>query len=263
MPVIPLAQRFQCAGAAIPGTDHTMPGKPAWKNCQDAFFLRAEGEVIVGLVTDGCGSSEHSELGAQLGAQIFGQKLFALAQRSIAFDQPTFTRWHEVRMHTLSVLQNLASQLGESLSTVLGQFLFSTVGFLVMPQNTYVFRCGDGIFAVNEEVTKLGPFDMNAPPYLTYALLDESLDRSKLVISEYQTSDIQSLCVGTDGTDYVPELCLTINALLREDAVFRNPDVLRRRLAVMNMERVKDGCLVGGPLRDDTGLVLLRRIPEV
>jgi len=115
MPIVPLTQHFQCAGAAIPGTDHTQPGKPAWRNCQDAFFLRAEGDVIVGLVTDGCGSSEHSELGAQLGAQIFGQKLFALAQRSLVFDQPAFTRWHEVRMHTLSVLQSLASQMGESL----------------------------------------------------------------------------------------------------------------------------------------------------
>lgn len=262
MSTIPLAARFQSAGAAIPGTDHTQPGRPVWRNCQDAFFIRAEGDVIVGLVTDGCGSGEHSELGAQLGAQIFGQKLFALAQRSLVFDQPAFTRWHEVRMHTLSVLHNLASQLGESMSTVIPHFLFAIVGFLVTPEFTYVFRCGDGIFAVNEEVTKLGPFEMNAPPYLTYAFIDESTDRSKLIVSEYRTSAIQSLCVGTDGTDHVPLLGVTLNALLREDVVFANPDVLRRRLAVMNVERVKDGILVGGPLRDDTSLVLLRRISE-
>ncbi len=253
-----ISELFQIAGACIPGTDHTLPGAPMWKNCQDSYFFRSEGDIIVGLTTDGCGSGQHSEIGAQIGARVFGQKLFALATRNLNQGHAEFARFYEVKLHTLSVLQSLASQMDESLSTVLPDLLFAIVGFLVTPTYTYVFRCGDGFFNVNGEMTKLGPFENNKPPYLAYALTEQS-DLYDLIVTKYNTEDIEYICVGSDGTDYISDFQANINAWLIDDVVVKNPDVLRRRLASMNVESVKDGVLRGGPLKDDTSCVLLRR----
>lgn len=250
---------FECAGANIPGTDHTLPGQPMWKNCQDSYFIKSGGDIVVGLITDGCGSGKQSEIGAQIGAKVFGQKLFALATRNLNQGKSEFTRWAEVKMHTLGVLQSLASQIDDSMTQALNDLLYATVGFLVTPENTYVFHCGDGSYAVNEEITKLGPFENNAPPYLAYALTDGHSTRSYLALTKYKTEDVQSLCVTSDGVDYIKDFQFVLKTWLSEDIVFKNPDVLRRRLAVMNAESAKDGVLRGGPLKDDTSCVILRR----
>jgi Protein phosphatase 2C len=252
---------FQLAGASIPGSDHTMPGQPTWKNCQDAHFFATKGNVFVGLVADGCGSGTFSEVGAQLGAKFLGERLIALAARSVSQGHNNFTRWPELRSFLLGTISLLAAQMGESLSDAVREyFLFSFVGFLVLPERTYVFHCGDGMYAVNGEVTKLGPFDKNEPPYLAYGIADTDDSRSRIIVSEFLTSDVTSLCVASDGIDYYPDFsAVTIATWISQNVVFTNSDILRRRLAVLNCEKVVDGRLIGGPLKDDTSVVLARR----
>src|SRR5579885_3047520 len=67
---------FEITSASVLGRDHVAPGK----NNQDAVFaaVNAEGSYA-GVVCDGCGSSPHSEVGAQLGARMIGPELLKAA----------------------------------------------------------------------------------------------------------------------------------------------------------------------------------------
>ncbi len=252
---------FQLAGASVPGTDHTMPGQPTWKNCQDAHFFASAGDISVGLVADGCGSGASSEVGAQLGAKMLGERLLFLAARTVSQGHNSFNRWSELRSHVLGNIAVLAAQMGESASeAVKSYFLFSVVGFLVLPERTYIFYCGDGTYAVNGGVTNLGPFERNEPPYLAYGIADGDDSRSRFSVLEFATSDITSILVATDGIDHFPDFSsVTIATWVSQNVVFTTKDILRRRLAVINCEKIVDGRLLGGPLKDDTSIVLARR----
>ena len=52
------------AAGRVLGREHARRGE----SCQDAFAIRQEGERLVAVVTDGCGSARRSEVGAGLGA---------------------------------------------------------------------------------------------------------------------------------------------------------------------------------------------------
>ena len=64
---------FESAAASIVGTDHRKPF--VWKNNQDAFVIRSRGDLLVGVVADGCGEGPYSELGARIGANMLANRL--------------------------------------------------------------------------------------------------------------------------------------------------------------------------------------------
>src|SRR5688500_2517928 len=55
---------FVAAAGSIVGRDHVR----VHKNNQDGFAIAGHGEILVAAVTDGCGSSKFSEVGARLAA---------------------------------------------------------------------------------------------------------------------------------------------------------------------------------------------------
>lgn len=244
---------WQIAGASIPGSDHTMPGKPGWKNNQDALLFYEEEDVIFGIVSDGCGSGKFSEVGAQIGVRILGKLINDSLSRSKKID------FDCIRMKLLGQISVLASSMGNSFSEIINDyFLFSLVGFVITPDVTTVFYCGDGMYVINGSVTKLGPFPKNAPPYVTYSLTGNQNPTIETVT--FETKDVNSLAVGTDGTDFVPELLGELSGWLKTDVLFKNPDVLRRRLALINLEKIEEGMLTSGPLKDDTTLIIARKL---
>ena len=61
-----MSDKFEAAAGTIVGTAHLHAGR----NGQDGFAIHRRGDVTVAVVTDGCGSSPHSEVGAKIGAAI-------------------------------------------------------------------------------------------------------------------------------------------------------------------------------------------------
>lgn len=242
---------WQITGASIPGSDHTMPGKPGWKNNQDAIFTSNDGRITIGIVADGCGSGKCSEVGSQIGVRLLGELLMENILRSPL-------NFGRIRMNLLGQISVLANSMGVSLSTIVGEyFLFSIVGFVITPKVTTVFHCGDGMYSINGELTQIGPFANNAPPYLAYGILDESSPGFQVHL--FETDSIASIAVGTDGVDYMSDFKNQLAIWTATDVVFVNPDVLRRRISLMNLERIQNGILIPGPLKDDTSLVISRR----
>ena len=258
---------FDIAAASVIGREHVRTGR----NNQDSLHVCTQGEVLAAVVTDGCGSGAHSEVGAQLGARCVGRAVHAVLGQGLGVEEPEFLG--RVSAEVLKFLGSLTEQLGTSL--VGEHLLFTVVGAVVTPRSTLVFSAGDGLWALNGEVHALGPFPGNAPPYLAYGLLPEGrvkLERQALV----PTDEVVALMLGTDGAAdlsklteaKVPESEEPVGPLSQfwtNERYFQNPDALRRRLSLLGRESVKADFTARrmvrtpGLLADDTTLIVLRR----
>jgi len=251
---------FQITAGSIPGSDHTMPGKPVWKNNQDAWYIYQSDHITIGIIADGCGSGKKNEVGANLGVQLFGEILKTEAERSLQHGQLSFNKWERSKISFLGKISTLASCMGPSLSEVVEHFFaFSLVGFIIMPETTSIFHCGDGCYSVNDELTTIGPYPGNAPPYIAYNILGDT--EPKFEITDIPTSSIENISVGSDGVDYIPDFEMTLEQWIGTDSVFENPDILRRKLALIGKEFLRGKIIVPGPLKDDTTLVIARKPP--
>ena len=64
-----MIEAFEVALGSLCGREHERTGK----NCQDALRVLAGKNWLIALVTDGCGSGAHSEVGAKLGAEMIAK----------------------------------------------------------------------------------------------------------------------------------------------------------------------------------------------
>lgn len=286
---------FEIAKGTIIGRDHRVAGK----NNQDAFYCFASDELIVAVVCDGCGSSPHSEVGAKIGARVLATEMASsLSGRSdhcrpIRKDDWEFLLSCVYNKPFLGQIETLANGMAERqmdgdaefVQVILDYFLFTAVGIVITPKSTVVFSAGDGIFGINFKtggiLRTLGPFPGNAPPYPAYGLIGQAVSIDpKLLGFKLQavdlTRDIESLIIGTDGAiDLVQaaeknipgrdELVGPLSQFWENDLYFKNPDALRRRLAVINSDVAKPLWeerrvqRFNGLLRDDTTIVAIRR----
>lgn len=256
---------FEFAAGSVVGRSHALTGKAN----QDAFALRTGSNGICGVVCDGCGSGKRSEVGAAMGARIIVEQAVVEMDAGSAIDDEA--TWERIRSRTLEALGHVLQAMGEPRARIVTEyFLFTIVGIAISTERAVIFGIGDGIFAVGDDIVRIGPFEGNAPPYLGYGLLGEgprfSLHRA------FGVNELQSALVGTDGAaDYeslstvgrreVPPL----KAFWQEDRYFRNEDALRRALWLCNREVTKplwnERRIVKEPglLEDDTTILVVRR----
>jgi len=275
-----MRELFEVAIGSVTGRDHILVNK----NNQDASCVRADKEKIVVVVCDGCSEGRHSEVGAKIGASLIAEEIKKVALNTGQLYSKNF--WEEVRRNTLARIRCLAVDMGGSFLRVISDyFLFTVIGFVLTKENFFLFSIGDGFAQVNDESIMLGPFPGNEPPYLAYALLGSSLTKKdpmqlkfKLVKTTKQ-EQINSIIIGSDGIEYLIEardknipgkndLVGPIEQFF-EDKYYKNKDMLRRRLAIINKDSVKyirdvresivEVKKENGLLRDDTTIVALRR----
>ncbi len=136
---------FQIAGASVPGMDHIMPGESGWKNNQDSLWWHASPTHLVAVVTDGCSSHSHSEVGATLGARIIVNEaarfLNVPVVQNLGIQETSasaFLEWlTEVPLDRISLI---AKSVGGDTGFVMEeQFFFSTIGVIVTPHTTAHF----------------------------------------------------------------------------------------------------------------------------
>jgi hypothetical protein len=253
-------ESFEVAGGSVPGH-----ARSAAKANQDAFYWAADAEGLVAVVCDGCGSRPHSGVGSQLGARLVVQATARLLHSRLG----VCDLLERVRQDVLASLSSLAESMSADASanqdsaasfgrTVADHFLFTIVGVLITPHAATTFSLGDGIVIINGEVNQLGPFPNNEPPYLGYSLLPGATDCSGgdrppfAIHRSMPVSDVQSLVLGTDGAGELAAVA-PLSPFWSDDRFFKNPDMVRRRLAVLNRGPR------GGLLADDTTLVVIRR----
>jgi hypothetical protein len=252
--------RFEIAGASVVGAAHRRTGRAS----QDAWAVHRGSECLVVLVADGCGSGARSEVGAALGVGLLGEAIRRRLDAGGSVDDPTM--WRAAELDLLASLRVLAGAMGGcSRSLVADTFLFTVVGAALTAERAAVFAAGDGLFAVNGELTEIGPFPGNQPPYLGYGLIPGTPATSIELRAAIDTAAVDSLLLATDGAlDWDPAAG-ELAEIAADDACFANPDGLRRRLARQSREVVRPDWEArvlersGGRLADDTTVVAIRR----
>jgi hypothetical protein len=242
---------YEVAGGTVTGRHHVQTGR----NNQDAFAFRSSPAGLAAIVCDGCSGAPHSGLGARLGADLLATAISRALQRGSTGPQAV----DEALEQLLARLGPLADAMGEKRAVVADALLFTVVGLVVSLDCAWSFAIGDGLIAVDGKPEILGPFEGNQPPYLGYSLLRTGSEGDCATAGWGQTAApagglrlerhgaIATAVIGTDGA---APLADRLGDLVREDLVYRNPDIVRRRLTVLGRER---------KLADDATLVLIRR----
>jgi hypothetical protein len=268
-----VSQAFEVAAGSVLGREHAAAGR----NNQDAFCWLSAPGLTLGVVSDGCGSGRHSELGARLGARLAVESLRREAARLALL--PAEEVLETVRRALLAELERLARGLGGRLEQVVADYLlFTLVGAAITESDAVVFCLGDGVAALNGRTALLALPD-NAPPYLAYALTRPSDAPRFRILWRLPAEQVDSILLGSDGVaDLVreearrlpgrPEPSGPLRQFWEEDRYFRNPAGLTRRLTLLNRpasridwerRRVEREL---GLLPDDTTLVVIRRRRE-
>ncbi len=266
-----MAEAIEIQGGSVVGQAHVASGK----SNQDAFaWARSVDDGhLVAVVADGCGSAPHSGVGAQLGARLVVQFAHDALREGLA-DEAALAVAHG---RLVAELRRLAEAMSgakagttEFARVVLEHFLFTVVGVVVDGRAGLVtpFSLGDGLLVLNGEPHVLGPFANNEPPYLGYELVDGNRRPFRRHAS-LRTDAFRSMLLGTDGvvdlmnaehvatdrSSYPVGHVGPLRQFWEEERYFKNPDMVRRRLAVVSRLKGPRGSL----LADDTTLVVLRR----
>lgn len=266
---------FEIASASVAGRNHRLAGK----NNQDAFSVVALDYFVAAVVTDGCGSSPSSDLGAKFGARLLMRHLYGYYRSQVKYREYSLSigTWKEVFegifANVLIQLTSFARDYADILSRpddapawwdcmfdwkgcAKNCLLFTIVGFVMTPFDTLIFSIGDGLWGVNGQIKTLGPFPQNAPPYIGYGIFKEEdvkieTDFSRFTIEAFTpTAEVNSIFIGTDGTvdltqvagKNLPgrdEIVEPLSQFWENDLYFRNPDALRRRLSVIGKDVIK------------------------
>lgn len=258
----------------VPGTQHVMPGRPNWKNNQDAFCYEwlSASRGFVAVVCDGCGSSSHSEVGANMAAK----KFVELVLRELRANSIDSISWERVRDSLATYFDVIAGCLGRDKRSVIEDFfLFTIVGMVIADHQVCIVNIGDGVCAVNGYFCSFGPFPENKPPYLMYSVTGSPVLDGNPALRDFQVNffslhGVATVLIGCDGVEdlisvhddceYYPGTKKEIGSIDRifEEDFFNNPDNLRRHLALLNRETVCNGKVSPGLLPDDTTIVLVR-----
>lgn len=181
-------------------------------NNQDSHIVAVLEGGILGIIADGCSGSPHSEVGAYLTTRLIFRSLLmhleASEQQYSSLDQNVFQEaLTEARLDTLATLRNLASQLGPTTEAINDAFLSTCLGFLLTPEDTFLFAIGDGCFLINDEQITFEAHEGNAPDMLIYGAVQPNLltikPNSEFRVFYRATENINSLVVATDGLEYL------------------------------------------------------------
>lgn len=253
--------RFDVAAGSVTGRSHALAGR----GNQDAWAFAASGARLVAVVCDGCGSGAHSEVGATLGARLCVGALGRALDRGARLGEASL--WGGLRAEVLDALRPIARAAGErTFDTVAELFLFTIVGVAVDGDDGAFFAAGDGAIARNGELTRLGPFPGDAPPYLGYGLSDRGEIPGWSLLRAFDARSTEHALIGTDGALALAdhEDGRELRRLWEEPRHFRNRDALRRTLSLLNREESRplwDERRIErrrGLMEDDATVIVLR-----
>jgi len=269
---------FEIAAGSVLGSNH----KWDEKNNQDAFHCLIDDKYTIAVVCDGCSEGKHSEIGARIGSMIVANNIRQALDESYIYNLALSGARITALQDLKAVIRTMSTEHTSQL--VNDYFLFTVVGVIISEHTTMVFSLGDGAYALNGKITRLGPFPNNAPPYLAYGgLVESSIQDEQLVRFQVyellETRQVESIMIGTDGiidfinaeNQNIPGKTDKVGPLSQfwtENKYFTNKDMVRRKLYLTNKAVTRPiwseqrMATEKGLLPDDTTLVVMRRKQE-
>jgi hypothetical protein len=192
---------YKVSSAGVIGRNHIL----SQSNRQDSFCYRhfesGGKSYIVGVISDGCGSGESSEVGAVLTTNyILNEAQRQLQNQSFELDK--------LYVKTVIFLNKLVNAICGDASQVATDFiqnklLATVLGFVMDEEETLIFGAGDGIIAYNNKISVRD--ENNRPSYLAYHLLSAraaACSYSQLQfekIAAIPTAEIEQMAIFSDG----------------------------------------------------------------
>jgi len=228
--------------ALIIGRDHEL----AKKNRQDALTFFKEKDKIIGVICDGCGESQFSEIGSSL-LSIFTLNLlkqieYEIVESSITFQEhikilikrqleTEISRFIQKTMQTLLIETTI-----EEIDFIKDYFLSTILFFIINENLSVVGHCGDGVIIVNKNIYSVN--QSGSPHYISYKCIPkEVLDKqpSELEyfnIETYPTNSISHIIIGSDGLEPI------INANLMDHLLETQKRQLQRRFNIWQQQKM-------------------------
>ena len=232
---------FLVAGAAIVGRAHAALGK----NRQDAVAYARGSWGACGVVADGCGSGEASELGAILSANAM---LVAVARSMAEGASPR----DALLLGTIAVRDALAtvalgcSEASARITFVAKHLLATVLAFVATRDGGAILAAGDGIARVDEHWFVFD--EENAPRYIGYRVIERERTEPRVV----ELARPSLIAIGTDGFD---RASLDEASLIARREATEGDDRLARDLVRHMRRRQREGCF-----EDDGAIVVAHRL---
>jgi hypothetical protein len=206
-----LSLHFAVGGATQPGTEHLLDNH----NNQDALSISIGDNFLLGTVCDGCTSTHdelrdsfsNNEVGAKLFAQTVANNLQKLLKRNRLKHPDSFIKAlsQKTSRQLVSLVKTIVGDDEKEREVFIFDFLMSTIlGFVVTTENYLVFAYGDGIIALNSQITVLE----ETGSYFAASILPEccpslypkvSNSNTFKLIAHGSTSELQSIFIASDG----------------------------------------------------------------
>ena len=233
--------QYRSHAAGIIGRDHMA----RQANYQDSYALAQTDIGTVGVVCDGCGEGQHSEVGSTLAAKFIVTQALALIQEGCPLETIP-TRLYERLVIYLDQLIELNAPVSR-VQFVQHHLLFTILGVILTEQGGIVFSSGDGLIAIDTDLNAIDQH--NKPAYIAYHLIREHVASVSVIQYDFCVqwvgNDWQRVVIATDG--FEPDLLPDLQNL-------DHPRSLQRRLNMWsNKER---------RFRDDATLIVVEKVED-
>jgi hypothetical protein len=263
---------YNISGASVIGRDHLN----ILKNCQDSYTYQAFKDGFVGVVCDGCGTGQHSEVGSKIASSLITKILINTIKNCGDEAPDVLSRknfWSVCEAGVLHNILTIAYSMGEDVANILSEyFLFTIVGVIQTNDKIAFFSLGDGFISINGENKPIGPFVDNYPPYIIYKSLEYKQRRFaprdiEFSVDVYDTNDVENFLIGSDGVcDLIQEDGKLVEDFWSNPDYYTNTEVLKRRLKILGGGILRFNGTSSiywkdrGILKDDTTMIIGSKI---
>ena len=199
-------------------------------NCQDEADFFASDEIICGIGCDGCGSGDHSEVGARMLCNFALSEVARLHQMGYSEQRIVDTlfaslmRFIEMQIYLACPSADTPEQIAHYIKH---HWLATVMGFIIREQPRHedgpqvhhgvIFHCGDGVYAIDDEVVSID--QGNVPTYVAYHALREphKVGVTEDVLpycfttAEFDATDIHRIMIASDGFEHHHEHKLALS----------------------------------------------------
>jgi hypothetical protein len=237
---------FNNATASVIGSSHYK----LYYNNQDSYSFYQDRSCIVGVVADGCGSGINSEVGAKLAVDFvvnYCKKHFRYNPFNVDLLQASLIEY------LCNIVKN--QQTSEELEFIENHLFFTIFGFVIQPQQTFVFHSGDGLYCINDEQFVID--QENRPQYIAKNLISGN---GCIETAYIQTHKLQKLLVATDGLMHLNDKFKSGEHIANMTSIsdfFDNKDHFNDMISLPKF--LTDLSIKKNILKDDTTMIMLKR----
>jgi hypothetical protein len=185
--------------------------------CEDYALSGTESDIAYAIISDGCSSSDHSDIGARLLSHIAKDTILYFERRKLLYDSVFMTTMFKKTFEEIIIKKCL--EVKETLRLPIDVF-DATLLTAIAVNNAflYLYGRGDGCFIFKTKDNQIDfteiSFESNAPYYLSYDMhfdkkqsYTNSFHGTKVNIHQQNESICSNELVDADGFSFFLPLC--------------------------------------------------------